>query len=412
MVCSSRVALFGGPVFAVIALAGTPAQAAPFFESVWDAELGSSDDAVTDGMAWDAYETNAELIAVEAIDGPDVPPELQGQNMATVALEGEPNWAMVVERDVGTDTQDHFYWRMYLRVSSAPQTNWASVHPFQDFEDDGIEGGRSMNFYIGLSTRNADRTGWAPYFSSYAPQPETVASNFTINVEPGDPYLETDKWYRFEGHIEYLERQGQFVRTRYDINIFDPAGDPETPVYTTADFRAANCSDECYGTSLADHYDDGEGFYFRSGSTTFTIGNNGPSQATGSGSLYDVAAVALAHDDWIGPYGGAPPEGTTGDDTGGGSSGDDGTESGTSGGGDATGDGPGDTGDGPDTTSSASTGSETVGGETGTSGRGPSIDEGDGGGCRVGGRSPWSLGLWTLLLFVGRSRPHAIDSRG
>lgn len=79
--------------------------------------------------------------------------------MAAINLQGEPNWMMVTKDDVGTDTEDHFYWRMYLRVSSASETNWGSVHPFLDFEMGEPEGGLSMNFYLGLSSRNADRSG-------------------------------------------------------------------------------------------------------------------------------------------------------------------------------------------------------------------------------------------------------------
>ncbi len=391
-----------------LTLLAAPVEAAPFFETVWETELGSGQNAVSDGGNWDRVETNEPSLAqIRAADGEDLPPELAGENMAAINLQGEPNWMMVTKEDVGTDSEDHFYWRMYLRVSGDTETNWGSVHPFQDFETGEPEGGLSMNFYLGLSGRNEDRSGWSPYFASYAPQPEMVASYFTLNAEPGDPYLDTDKWYRFEGHIEYLEREGAFARVRYDIHIFDPLGDPDTPVFTSDEFSAADCMNECYASKLGDHYDDGEAFYFRSESSTFTIGNNGPAQASGNGDLYDVTGVAFSHDGWIGPYGGAPPEGTTGD------SGDE-----SSSGGD---DSEGTTGDADPTTGSATSGAASSSGSSDTSSAtstsgdsdtdGPDSTAGgqndDGAGCGVqtrGGEPPlFALGVLVALGWRRRS---------
>lgn len=307
---------------AAVLLPASPALAAPFFESLWDTQTGNSEDAVTNSGAWDRWETNnTDLITVQPIEDEGAPPELAGHNMASVDLIGEPSWAMVTREDVGTDSVDDFYWRMYIRVASTQGTNYNNVHPFQDFEAFD-NGDNSMNFYIGLAERTPDRSAWAPYFSSYVPQPETTASTFTLTPDEVDLFLATDKWYRFEGHIEYLSRDGDIARTHYDMRIFDPEGDPDVPVLTSDEFVASNCSNECYGTRLGDFYDEGAAFYFRSTSTTFTFGNNGPASATGEGRMYDVAALALSHDGWIGPFGDESEGGDTGTD--GGDSDDDG----------------------------------------------------------------------------------------
>lgn len=397
---------------ALLCLAPATASAEPFFESVWEGQQGTSQDAVTDGGAWDRRETNDEsLVEIRPIDGPGTPIELEGLNMASVTHRGPSAWSMVTKEDVGTDSVEHFYWRMYLRVSSDTNTSWGNVHPFQDFEnEDGVDA--SMNFYIGLSTRTPDRSGWAPYFSSYADQTETIASNFTLTEEEADEFLATDKWYRLEGHIEYLDRQDDDrARTLYEMRVFDPEGDPDTPVLTERDLVAANCSGDCYGTRLGEHYDAGERWYYRSSSTTFTIGTNGPAASTGEGPLYDVTAVALAHDTWIGPYGAPAPDPTgtgTGSETGDGETGD------------TTGDGTsdGDDGPAPDPTESDA-GSGTTGGaaETGddptppsttagatdgaTSPGDPGVDDNDDGGCGCTAQSGTAAMPHALLLLLG-----------
>lgn len=286
----------------IMICAASLSHAAPFFESSWQTATGTSQQAVTDGGNWDRLGTNdPNMIDIQSVSGPGLPAELQGLNMVTAYLNGNTGWAMLTKENVGTDTVDDFYWRFYLRVKTPTNISYGMLHAWQDFEN--IDA-RSMNFYIGVVGVYPDGR-WSPGFWSYAPQTEIGASTFGIdNSIAPNKRLYLDKWYLIEGHIQYLSRDGAVARTRYDIRFFDPLISTETPILTNEEFNALNCSGSCYGSTLKSHYDAGERWYFRSISTTFGIGNNGPATASGQGPLYDMTGFALSHDGWIGPLGG------------------------------------------------------------------------------------------------------------
>lgn len=381
---------------------GSTARAAPFFETTWESAAGTTTEAVTDGGLWDRHETNTpSMIEVAPATGPSLPAELEGLNMATVWLEGETGWAMLVEDDVGTDTVSDFYWRMYLRVNG-DLTGYANMHGFQDFE---MEGPLSTNAYIGIGYIRDNGT-WTPYLASGMEQTEMEAQGFMVLDEfTPELMLATDRWYRLEGHIAYESRDGDEARTYVDIRIFDPEVSDERPVLTGGQFRASNCFGECYGTTLQSHYDAGERFILRSTSSTFTVGNNGPATAVGSAPMYDITGFALAHDGWIGPVGAAPGgedtggEDTGGDESGGGEAGD--SESGA----DESegGDGPSATSDPVSTDDDGGNGADgNPPGDTGAGGTegGAMQDEQDGdGGCSC--RAPARDGAPRDLVFGG-----------
>lgn len=374
-----RHQLFSVSVGLLTGLSAPSVAHAQFFESTWQTATGTSEQAVTDGGAWDRWETNSpDMLAVGSLTDPGAAAELAGLNMVTASLGDDTGWVMVTKDDVGTDSVDDFYWRMYLRVHDTDNV-YGMLHPFQDFES---EGAASMNFYIGIAGVTPEGR-WSPYLASYAEQPEIGTGTFSILEEfTPELMLHTGRWYRLEGHIAYLSREGEATRTTYDIHIFDPEVSQTEPVVTSDDFRAGSCTGPCYGSTLKSFYDQDQRLYFRSTSTTFTIGNNGPFGGVGTEPLYDVTALALSHDGWIGPYG-TVPSGAGGRGAGGNGSGAGGATSG------AGGAGPGSTG----ATNPADGGSAE-----------------EGGGCAVVGmKGRGSTPRWWLaalgLALVGRRRP-------
>ena len=276
-----------------------------FFESTWAAALGNSDNAVRDGGNWDINEGNGTYVEVRPISGPDLPIELANLNMATVSLDGDQGWQMIVE-NVNTNTADDFYFRYYIRVKPADGFQYAQLHPWQDFQD--LPDGLSTNFYFGISTVNSSI--WRPAFWTYAEQEEGMPVQFGVidaafgGPEPEDQ-LKVNEWYRIEGHLHYVNRVSigsgiPYAETIYSLRIFD---NQNNQVLSNEDLRGEFCdASGCTYHTLQSYYDQGYHFRFRSTSSTFTMGVNSPAGASGQGEIYDMAAAAFSNTDWVGMH--------------------------------------------------------------------------------------------------------------
>lgn len=284
------------------------ALAQPFFESTWSTALGQSNNAVLDGGNWDRTErNNGDYVNIKSISGPGLPSELANLNMATASMDGERGSFLVI-KDVNTNTASNFYYRFYIRVKPTIGFQYGQMHSWQDFED--LPSGLSMNFYFTIGSVN--RTTWRPAFASYAQQEPGVPTDFLVydaafgGPEPQD-HLQVNRWYRIEGHIQYLNRVTPggglpYAETLYTIRIFD---DQNRQVMSNEDFRGEFCDNgNCTYNTLSSYYDQGRRFRFRAESSTFTMGSIGPAGATGQGEIYDMTAMAFSNTGWIGAYGG------------------------------------------------------------------------------------------------------------
>jgi hypothetical protein len=250
------------------------------FESTWDAAVGTSRKAVTDGGRWPNYwefnDANVQLLAV-------VPDGVNGHHALRVEQRG-PRYAAFLQIDDVVPESEDFYVRFYMKNED---TSGMGDHIVTvDMRNYG-----NLTFM----RKHSDPSGWRFDVSMYG-----CGGAYPIAHWGPAGRLAHSQWYRFEYFVHYTDTNEIQVAPRvYDAN--------NALLYTDADFQQQdfkrggvwNGRDDW---TLASYYAAGHSFCTQPGWTNdFGLGNNGQRDAVDTSRYWYFSGVAIRRDTWPGP---------------------------------------------------------------------------------------------------------------
>ncbi|KPL00373.1 MAG: hypothetical protein AMK75_05520 [Planctomycetes bacterium SM23_65] len=210
------------------------------FESSWNAAVGISKEAVTDGGKWPKAKGNHEKPVIEVKkDG------VAGNNYIHFRISIARRPARAVERAgpwggrwggvwgpvKGMVESEHTYFRYYQRTYPPTEYyNYGNGHFVQDFHYQlpGTKGGsptdRTQNVYGGVQAIKGKH--WRPYICSVRRTRDPLHKRFEYQffTTGRTPDLDINRWYRIEGHIRWLEHK-EASRTVWDMRVYDDKGE-------------------------------------------------------------------------------------------------------------------------------------------------------------------------------------------
>lgn len=309
----------------ILAVAGTRASAqeaarttVPYgllFASSWNTATGIDSRATTDGGKWPDVHGNEPNGVIEVLKG-----GVAGNNYMTyyvlpfnIDYNGRPmtasRWGGVWRAIEGMVESEHTYFRLYVRAHPHDGFSYANGHFVQDFHHQIPGSGREMegsqNVYWGIQYMEGGT--WRPYITSLR-KSEYKDERFNKWTWVTQRDFQPDRWYRFEGHIRWLEHQ-RVSRAVWDMRVYDDKGEI---FKTTRDWVQS-------GVTLDKFYQDGEYFLLEGRDPTWMMCFNGPyvskvSEEVMSGRSrapsHDICGFEIRNDRWCGPIAGdATPDG-------------------------------------------------------------------------------------------------------
>ena len=297
------------------------------FTSSFEAQRGSTPEAVLDGENWD------DILGVQnllTIVGPEngVNP-IDGTSMLRIGVEDEVN-AGIIAHDAIDLTSDNVYLRFYVNVQCIAD-DVPFTHYVQDC-DTQLGLCDSRNFYWTTSNYSAAtgryRIGWQSYSDQRGSGTCSGNSNglylggrvtsWGTIQNPGadiessdDPNgLECDRWYRVEIRVA-CQQPGCFgrdrtdeVATRIHTRVYDDGG---RQIIGDGQMRSMSLGGVWQGgtsgISMEEAYGDMNAcYYMNSGRPSLHIGNNGQAGTDASAEAWMYFdSVATSGVDWIGP---------------------------------------------------------------------------------------------------------------
>jgi len=275
------------------------------FESSWNASTGIDKRAVTDDGKWPhAYGNEAKGVIEVMPDG------VAGNHYMTYCVlpfktkyKERPmvasRWGGVWKAIDGMVESDHTFFRFYVRAHPHKDFAYANGHFIQDFHYQAPDSGREMegsqNVYWGIQYVK-DNT-WRPYITS---QRKTEYKDPRFNkwtwVTQRD--FKMDTWYRFEGHIRWLDHE-RVSHAIWTMRVYDEKGEL---FKTTKDWNQS-------GVTLEQFYRDGNVFLLEGRDPTWMFCFNGPYINKASDDLmagrtrarsHDIGAFEIRNDRWCG----------------------------------------------------------------------------------------------------------------
>ena len=250
------------------------------FESSWNATIGTSSTAVTDGGKWPNYwefnnGTNVQLLSVVA-DG------VNGHNALRVQQRGS-SFAANVQVDNVVPASRDYYVRYYMKNddTSSESDHIVTVDTWQ---------------YSNLTfmRKTAGATSWGFVMSAYG-------CGFTYPIGHWGPALQLKNgaWYRFEYHVDFIDDTHIQVHPR----VYDAAGNL---ILSDADFRQQDSGSATWNGrsdwTLASYYAAGHSFCVNpTWMNDFGLGNNGQYGATDTGRYWYFAGFQSRTDTWAVP---------------------------------------------------------------------------------------------------------------
>lgn len=257
------------------------------FESDWGTALGSSDEAMRDGGAWDTVYCQSAPQTLTVVEGAPLgwtktPHVLRLQQLG-------PTICGTLEKEGAVPPSTTHWGRLYFRNDETTTTHnhVVTYNPIGAIQ-------------VALWNRSGAPDGFRPFIRTYYDEAGATTSYPTNLWNPsiqgvGLASLSNGTWYRYEWMMEYV------TPTTYRIHprIYDMSGRllHDEATYFQNDYPQSGTA------SLASWYTSGDAFGFSDVSlaTRFGLGNEGPATSPSSGEYWYHADVALSLEGWIGP---------------------------------------------------------------------------------------------------------------
>lgn len=275
------------------------------FSSSWNTTTGISEEACTDGGRWPNVHGNSPNGVIE-VKGDGV----AGNNYMTYYVcpfsheDGyASSWGGVWKALEGMVTSEHTFYRVYVRVYPHDQFKYGNGHFVQDFHYSTPDSGRELegtqNVYWGVQWVK-DNT-WRPYITSLRKQ-EHTDERFNKWTWVTQRDFEMERWYRFEGHICWLDHE-RVSRAVWNVRVYDDKGEL---LKTLSDWSQS-------GISADQFLEEGHHFLLEGRDPTWMLCFNGPWITDPSPALlkgetrvrsHDLCAFWVRNDRWCGPVAG------------------------------------------------------------------------------------------------------------
>jgi len=264
-------------------------QSGVVFESNWDTAVGTSTAAVTDGGRWPNYwefngGTYVQLLSVVS-DG------VNGHHALRVEQRG-PRFAANLQIDDFLPPSSDYYVRYYMKNEDTSSSG-----------DHIVTGDTWQYANLTFMRKYGSPTGWNFVISAYG-----CGYIYPIGHWGPAQKLANGQWYRFEYHVDFIDRTHMQVHPR----VYDAAG---TLILSDADFRQSDYGSTTWNGrsdwTLASYYGAGHSLCVDpKWVNDFALGNNGQYAALDTRRAWYFSAVEIRTDRWPGPVAGGGSTGT------------------------------------------------------------------------------------------------------